>query len=88
MVETAGAPLLLIELADDGGAALVEGGEELIGLLGLLGESVHEPLALGGGGSVDEDMKAAGLAGECAGCAAADEDAVALCGGVENLLSE
>jgi len=85
VVEAAGAPVLLIEPADDGGAALVEGREMLVGVLGLVREGFDEPLALGAGGSVDEDMKAAGMAGERAGRAAADENAVALLGGVENL---
>jgi hypothetical protein len=46
VVEAAGAPLLLVELADDGGAALVKGGEKLVGMLGLLGEGADEPVAL------------------------------------------
>src|SRR5580658_4220097 len=43
VVEAAGAPLLLVGLADDGGAALVSCGQDLVGAVGLVREGPDEP---------------------------------------------
>src|SRR5580704_9982390 len=68
VIEAAGAPLLLVELADDGGATLVVRGQLLVGLLSLAGELAFEPIALGARRGIHEDMEASLLPGERAGC--------------------
>jgi len=88
VIQAARAPVLLIELADYGGAALVEGRQQLVGLRGLVGKDALEPLALVPCRGVDKDVEAARLSGQSAGRAAAHQHAIALLGGAHNLLAD
>ena len=86
VVKPARAPILLIELFDGRGAPFVQGGQVRLGMLRLLRESAHIPLALGLGRGIDKNMKAAGIAHQCAGRSAAHQNAVARLRLQQNLL--
>src|ERR1035441_6244046 len=87
MIQAARAPFLLVELADHCRAALVEGGQELVGVLGLFWKGVREPFPLGSGRGVDKDVKESRLAGQSTRCTPAHDHTVAFLRSVQNLLA-
>src|SRR5208337_5616168 len=85
VVEPARAPLLLVELANDPSAPPIEGRQMLLRLMRPLRKRAREPILLGAGRGVHENMKASRPPGEGTGRSAANQHAVALIRSVEDL---